>query len=169
MTTGVDRRRIGGYAPCVMDVGVVGRWTRLRQAAALVFALAAVLRTTANAASSGLRVEPGLWVISWSIPDPLGGEAMSRIERTCVREREITAERVNAKMTACRISSPSVSGSTARWKMRCDTPAGPMSGSGSLRSTPLQVAGTVEMSMSLGALELPVTGTFKGRRVADCR
>jgi hypothetical protein len=135
----------------------------------LAMAVAAIVRVPAAGATTGIPVEPGLWLVSWSIPDPLGGEPIGQIEKTCVRDREITAERVNSQMTACRISSPVVKGSSARWKLRCTTPAGEMSGTGSLKSTPRQVAGTVQMSMWLGALEIPVTGTFRGRRVGDCR
>ncbi len=134
-----------------------------------LFAAAALSVAPRSVHAEGLPVQPGLWEVSWSMPDSLRGEPIRQVERTCVRDRVITAERVNAKMKQCRISNAVFHGPSARWKMRCETPAGPMTGTGSLRSSPVAVAGSVEMTVALGALEIPVTGAFKGRRIGDCR
>jgi len=150
-------------------VGAVLAAGNLRSFVRVLFAAAVLVAASRSVHAEGLPVEPGLWEVTWSMPDPLRGEPIRQVERTCVRDRVITAERVNAKMQQCRISNAVIHGPTARWKMRCDTPAGPMTGTGSLRSSPVAVAGSVEMTVALGALEIPVTGAFKGRRIGDCR
>ncbi|HYB99265.1 MAG TPA: DUF3617 family protein [Candidatus Limnocylindrales bacterium] len=123
----------------------------------------------AAAGVAGMPVEPGLWEFSSSIPDPTGGTAWQQRHRTCVRERVVTPERVMRQLDECRIGSVVIRGSSASWKMRCQTPAGPMAGTGSLRSTTSSVSGVLELAMTFGMLEIPVTGTFKGRRVGKCQ
>ena len=120
------------------------------------------------AVAGALEVEPGLWEISWSMPDPLGGSPRGQTSRTCVRERTVTTQRVNSEMTSCRIGNAVFEGTVVRWKMRCETPAGPMTGTGKARSNGTAVAGAVDMSIALGGFEIPVTGTFKGRRIGAC-
>jgi len=142
---------------------------KARVFAGALLAAAIVLIPSRSARADGLPVQPGLWEVAWSMPDPLRGEPIRQVERTCVRDRVITAERVNARMQQCRISNAVVHGPSARWKMRCETPAGPMTGTGSLRSSPVAVSGSVEMTVALGSFEIPVTGAFKGRRIGDCR
>jgi hypothetical protein len=132
------------------------------------FALAVLLASPLSAAADGLPVVPGLWEVSWAMPDPLGGDPVRQSQRTCVRERTITTDRVNAQMTQCRVWNAVFKESSARWKMRCDTPAGPITGTGSLRSNGSAVSGSVDMAFAIGSLEVPVTGQFKGRRVGDC-
>jgi hypothetical protein len=129
----------------------------------------AVLAAAAPASAAGLPVEPGLWEFSSSLPDPLGGEAAGGVYRTCVRDRNVTPERVMAERKECRITNAVFTGPAARWKMRCETPAGPMSGNGSVRSTGSAVAGSLDMTMAVGGFEIPVTGGFRGRRVGACR
>lgn len=119
--------------------------------------------------AAGLQVEPGLWEVSWSMPDPLGGEPYRQTHRTCVRESTITTERVNRELGVCRVGNAVFEGSLVRWKMRCDTPAGPMAGTGKARSNGVQVLGAVEMSLAIGALEIPTSGSFKGKRIGECR
>ncbi len=137
-------------------------WRILVVAAALLFAPALGL-------AEEMQVEPGLWEFSSSIPDPLAADAGRQTYRTCVRDRTITPETVMARRKECRIWNAVFQGPSVRWKMRCDTPAGPMSGSGSLRSNGREVAGSVQMTMVVGSLEVPVAGTFRGRRVGTCR
>lgn len=133
-------------------------------------ALASVLSLLSSPAlAAGLQVEPGLWEFTSSIPDPLAGESGPQVYRTCVRDRTITPETVMARHKECRISNAVFAGPSARWKMLCDTPAGPMAGSGSLRTNGTAVAGSLDFSMQVGALEVPLTGSFRGRRVGDCR
>lgn len=116
-----------------------------------------------------MQVEPGLWEFTSSLPDPLGGDGGKQVYRTCVRERTITPERVMAQRKECHIWNAVVVGPSAKWEMRCETPAGPMAGSGSLRSNGSTVAGSLQMTMAVGSLEIPMTGRFRGRRVGACR
>jgi len=122
-----------------------------------------------HAATGGIRIEPGLWELVSSLPDPFGGEPMRQTHRTCVRDREITPDRVNREVKMCRVWNVNIEGPLAKWRMSCDTPAGPMAGTGSLRSTPTAVAGSLELAMTIGSLEIPVTGSFKARRLGACR
>ena len=131
--------------------------------------LATAPLTTEPALAAGLNVEPGLWEVSWSMPNPLGGEPYRQTQRTCVRESTITTDRVNRELSACRVGNAVFEGSLVRWKMRCDTPAGPMTGTGKARSNGTTVLGAVDMSLALGALEIPTTGSFKGKRIGECR
>src|SRR6266849_2559794 len=131
----------------------------------MFFAVAVLLASPLSALADGLHVEPGLWEISWSLPDPLSGEPNQQIRRTCVRDRTITSDHINAQMKECHIWNAVFQGPSARWKIRCETPAGPMTGTGSLRSNGSAVSGSVAVAMTFGALEIPVTGEFKGRRV----
>ena len=144
---------------------------KLRKTPPLVLAalLSLVPASALADAVAGIRVEPGLWEFSSSIPDPTSGDGGPRTYRTCVRDRTITPERVMASQKECRIWNAVFSGPSAKWKMRCDTPAGPMSGSGSLRSNGSAVAGSLDFTMMLGSLEVPITGDFRGRRVGACR
>lgn len=138
----------------------------------LLRALAVVsilLASPGLAPAAGIQVTPGLWEFTSSLPEPLASQAGAQVYRTCVRDRTITPERVMARHKECRIWNAVVAGAAARWKMRCDTPAGPMNGSGSLRTNGSAVAGSVEMTMAVGALEIPITGAFRGRRVGNCR
>ena len=133
-------------------------------------ALALLLAAPAPSLASGLAVEPGLWEFTSSIPDPISGEAIRQVHRTCVRERTITPKLVMARMKECRIWNALFQGPSARWKMSCETPLGPMAGRGSLRTTGTAVSGSVDLSMAVvGGFEIPATGTFKGRRVGNCR
>lgn len=116
-----------------------------------------------------MRVEPGMWEFTSSMPDPLGGQPRNQTHRTCVRDSTITPDLVMARVDDCRIHSAAVQGRTAKWKMSCETPIGPMSGSGSLRSTDSAVAGSFQMTLAIGSLEIPANGTFKGRRLGACR
>lgn len=134
-----------------------------------IFIVTVLLVSPLPVLAEGLPVEPGLWEISWSMPDPLGGAAVRQTRRTCVRERTITTDRVNAQMTDCRVWNAVFQGPSARWKMRCETPAGPIAGTGSLKSNGRAVSGSVDLAMTIGSLEVPVTGAFKGQRVGDCR
>ncbi|MFN2428068.1 MAG: DUF3617 domain-containing protein, partial [Candidatus Binatia bacterium] len=104
-----------------------------------------------------------------SLPDPLGGDAGSQAHRTCIRERTITPELVMSRLNECRIRNAVVDGPLAKWKMSCDTPAGPMHGSGTLRTNGIAVAGQLEMTMALGSFEIPMSGSFRGRRLGPCR
>jgi hypothetical protein len=143
------------------------RW----QALAILFSWMASASVPAAQAAppQGMPVEPGMWEFRSSIPDPLAGQPVSQVHRTCVRERVVTPERVMAKLDQCRIGNVVVKGSSARWKMRCQTPAGVMTGGGSLKSTTTAVAGTFDLSMFVGGFEIPITGAFKGKRVGNCR
>jgi len=129
----------------------------------------ALLAAPASVLAEGMQVQPGLWEFSSSLPEPLGGDSGGQVYRTCVRDQTITPERVMAERKECRIWNAVVKGPSVRWKMRCDTPAGPMSGTGSLHSTGSAVAGSVDMTMEIGSLEIPMTGQFHGRRVGACR
>lgn len=120
------------------------------------------------ARAAGIQVEPGLWEFTTTIPDP-SGDGGPQVYRTCVREREITPQVVMARHDECRISNARFAGATAKWSMRCQTPAGPMDGSGSLRTNGTAVSGSLELTMMLGALEVPLSGDFRGRRVGPCR
>ena len=135
-----------------------------RTLAVVVALLAAPTSTLAD----GMQVEPGMWEFTSSIPDPMGGESGKQVYRTCVRDRTITPDRVMARTKDCRIWNAVFMGPSVRWKMRCETPAGPMIGSGSLRSSGSAVSGSLEMTMAVGALEIPITGAFHGRRVGTC-
>lgn len=128
----------------------------------------ALLAAPASVLAEGIQVQPGLWEFTSSIPDPLG-DSGSQVYRTCVRDRTITPARVMAAQKECHIWSAVFVGTSARWKMRCETPAGPMVGTGSLRSSGSAVSGSVEMTMAVGALEIPMSGDFRGRRVGACR
>lgn len=132
-------------------------------------AVVALLATPATGLAEGMQVVPGLWEFRSSIPDPLGGDSIAQVHRACVRDRTITPDRVMAQLKECRIRNAVFKGPSVRWKMSCETPAGPMTGTGSLRSTGSAVSGSVEMTMAIGALEIPVTGAFQGRRVGACR
>lgn len=129
----------------------------------------ALLAAPASVLADGMQVEPGLWEFTSSIPDPLAADSGKQVYRTCVRDHTITPERVMAQRKECRIWNAVFAGRSVRWKMRCETPAGPMAGSGSLRSSGSAVAGSLELAMAVGTLEIPVTGTFQGRRVGACR
>lgn len=137
--------------------------------AALVTLFALAAGPAPAATGDGIRVEPGLWEFSSSIPDPASGSGGPQTYRTCVRDRTITPQRVMAMQKECRLWNAVFTGPSARWKMRCETPAGPMTGSGSLRSSGTAVAGTVDLTMALGSLEVPISGDFRGRRVGACR
>jgi len=130
---------------------------------------AALLSPATPALCAQMQVEPGLWEFTTSLPEAMGGDSGQQAYRTCVRDRTITQERVTAQLKVCRIWNAVVVGPSAKWKMRCDTPAGPMVGSGSLRSTGSAVAGSVEMTMAVGSFEIPMSGQFRGRRVGACR
>jgi len=139
---------------------------RLFETLALVVAL---LAAPTSLRAEGMQVEPGLWEFTSSMPDPLGGDPVKQSYSTCVRDRTITPARVTAKMKECRIWNAVFAGPSVRWKMSCDTPAGPMNGSGSLRSSGSAVSGSLDVTMAIGALEIPMTGSFRGRRVGPCR
>jgi hypothetical protein len=92
-----------------------------------------------------------------------------QVHRTCIRERTITPSIVMKRIPECRISSAVVKTDSARWKMLCETPLGPMNGGGQLRSNGKAVAGSLELVMAVGGFEIPATGSFKGRRLGNCR
>lgn len=127
-----------------------------------------LLAAPSPAPAAGIRVEPGLWEFTTSIPDP-SGDGGPQVYRTCIREREITPAVVMARHDECRITNARFAAASARWAMRCRTPAGPMDGSGSLKTNGTAVSGTLEFTMMLGALEVPLSGDFRGRRLGDCR
>lgn len=133
---------------------------------AIVLVLAAPLGAAAEA---GIQVQPGLWEFRCSLPDPTGGPSQPLVQRTCVRDRTITPDRVMARMKQCRISDAVIQGATAKWKMKCETPLGPMSGRGSLRTNGTAVAGNLDLTMVVGGFEIPATSPFQGRRIGDCR
>lgn len=128
-----------------------------------------LLGTAVPAFADGMQVEPGLWEFTSSIPDPMAADPGKQVYRTCLRDRTITAERVMAQRKECRIWNAVFAGPSVRWKMRCETPAGPMSGGGSLRFNGTAIAGSLDLTMALGSLEVPLTGTFRGRRIGNCR
>lgn len=137
--------------------------------AAVAVALVLVLALSTSSPAEGIRVDPGLWEFASSMPDPLGGEPHKQVHRTCVRDSVITPNRVMAHIDDCRIHNAAFRGQTAKWKMTCQTPVGPMRGSGSLRATSSAVSGSVEMTIAIGSFAIPTTGTFKGRRLGACR
>jgi hypothetical protein len=132
---------------------------------AIAFAAAA----PAAAATSGVRVEPGVWEFSASLPDPSSGQIRRFTHRECVRERLVTAERVQKRITECRLSNARFQETSAKWSMRCDTPAGPIAGGGSLRSSGTRIAGTLDLSYAIGGFEIPFSSPIEGRRVGTCR
>lgn len=136
---------------------------------AVAVLLAASLAGAGTTSAAGIDVEPGLWEFTSSIPDPTAGDGGRQVYRTCLREGTITAERVMAQRKECRIANVVVQGPSARWSMRCETPAGPMTGRGSLRSNRQSVAGSLDLVMNVAAFEVPVQGSFRGRRVGPCR
>jgi len=141
----------------------------LRTGSVVVLLVVLLLGAPASASAEGMQVEPGLWEFTSSIPDPMAADPGKQVYRTCVRDRTITPERVMAQRKECRIWNAVFAGASVRWKMRCETPAGPMSGKGSLRSSGSAVSGSLDLTMALGSLEIPLTGTFRGRRVGNCR
>lgn len=146
-------------------------WMRTRAkvvAGTMATALVVAAMAASAAASEGVQVEPGLWEFTSSLSDPLGGGAVPQTHRTCVREGNITPEVVMKRVRECRIYQASVQGTVARWKMKCSTPAGPMTGSGSLRSAGSAVSGSLEMTFTVGSVQIPTTSSFKGRRVGRC-
>jgi len=157
----VDEPGRAGYAGCVV--------VRVVAALRVVVAVAAVFMVPEVALADGMQVEPGLWDVAYTRPDPLRGDTVTEHERLCVRDRLLTVERVNSRLSACHVSSALFHGPSVRWKMRCDTPAGEMTGGGSAKSNGREVAGSYEMSMALGSFEIPVSGAFRGHRVGDCR
>lgn len=120
-------------------------------------------------AASGLEVQPGLWEFRSSLPDPTGSVAQPVVHRTCVRDRVLTPARVMAQVPECRLTDAVVETRAAKWKMRCDTPIGPMAGRGSLRTNGVEVAGTLELTMDVGGFAIPATSPFRGRRLGPCR
>jgi hypothetical protein len=136
--------------------------------AAAVLAASLLMLSPRSAHADGLPVAPGLWEVVWTMPDPLGREPVRQKNRACVRDRIVTAERVNSMMHECRISNAVFAKASAKWRMRCDTPAGPVDGTGSLRSNGTLVTGSVDLAMSIGGFEVPATSTFRARRVGDC-
>lgn len=130
--------------------------------------LALMLFLPATAMAAGVRVVPGLWEFTSSLPDVLGSEAGRQTHRTCIRDSTITPEQVMARLKECRIWDAKVQGALAKWKMKCETPAGPMVGSGSLKTTGSAISGSLDMTFTLGSLEIPATSSFQGRRVGPC-
>ena len=159
----------GRNRPCRVECRARGRYPRRMSLVRRLVVVATLLFGATPALGAGLQVEPGLWEFTSSLPDPRGGDSGKQVYRTCVRDRTITPERVMAQRKECRIWNAVVVGPSAKWKMRCETPAGPMIGSGSLRSNGSAVAGTLAMSMAVGSFEIPLTGEFRGRRVGACR
>lgn len=141
----------------------------MRRLEALVVVAVLAMLPQAAAAAGGIAVEPGVWEFSSSLPDPSTGEMRSFTHRTCVRDRVITPERVMERMKECRIWNARFQGPTARWNMKCQTPAGPISGGGSLKSSGTAVAGTLDMSYAIGSFEIPLSSPFRGHRVGACR
>ncbi len=154
-----------------MDAHADGGYARAMRRLPVLILAALVLAATAAepAPSPALEVEPGLWEFRSTMTDPFGGELDAASHRTCVRERRITPEMVMARLERCRVSDAVVTGRSATWKMSCQTPAGPMSGTGSLRTNGSAVQGSLDLSMTAGAFEVPVTGNFRGRRLGACR
>lgn len=120
-------------------------------------------------APAGVGVEPGLWEVSATLPDPSTGEMRPITQRECVRERIVTAERVKGRLRQCRIWNARFQTRSAKWSMRCDTPAGPISGSGSLQSNGTKIAGTLDLSYTIGGFEIPFSTPFQARRLGVCR
>jgi hypothetical protein len=135
--------------------------------AAIVLVLALPVAAGAERAVQGVQVEPGLWEFRTSLPEALSAGAEAY--RTCIRERTITPSLVMARQRECRIWNAVFAGPAAKWSMRCETPAGPLPGRGTLRSGGATVSGTLEFTMALGSLEIPMTGEFRGRRLGPCR
>ena len=131
--------------------------------------VAALLAAPVCAFADSIQVEPGLWELTISLPDPFGGEPLKQVVRDCVRERNLTAKSVMARVQQCRFRDLSFKGPQVKWKMSCQTPTGPMNGSGSARYNSTSVVGALDLAMTLGSLELPVHGSFKARRVGACR
>lgn len=154
----VDERAGGGYS------------SRMRRTSLLALVVLVLAATTAEPApSAALEVEPGLWEFRSTMNDPFGGELDAGSHRACVRDRRITPDMVMARMKQCRITNAVVKGTAATWRMSCQTPAGPMTGTGSLRSNGSAVKGSLDMTMAAGSFEVPVSGRFQGRRVGACR
>jgi hypothetical protein len=130
---------------------------------------AAAPAVAAERAAAGVGVEPGVWEFSSSLPDPSSGEIRRFTHRECVRERLITPDRVMKRMKECRIWNARFQGPSAKWSMKCDTPAGPIAGGGSLKSNGTRIAGTLDLSYAIGGFEIPFSSPFDGRRVGTCR
>ena len=121
------------------------------------------------AVPGGIHVEPGVWEFSSSLPDPSSGEIRRFTHRECVRDRVITPQRVMKRMTECRIWNARFQKTAAKWSMKCDTPAGPIAGGGSLKSSGTRIAGTLDLSYAIGGFEIPFSTPFDGRRLGNCR
>ena len=117
-----------------------------------------------------MQVEPGLWELTYTLPDPFGGESLRQVLRACVRSPTVTQDRVNSQMKGCRISNTVFRGAGAWWNMKCETSVGVMSGKGSARGGGSAVAGSAEMSLAtIGGIEIPVIATFQAKRIGACR
>jgi hypothetical protein len=135
---------------------------------AVVVAILAVGALPAASMADALVIEPGLWELRAEMPTSMAGAPDVRSTRRCLREREVTAEAVSARVQDCQVWDLTSNGNTASWRMRCRTPLGVLPGRGNATYTDTTVSGSVRWAVLVGGVELTTTNRFRGQRIGVC-
>lgn len=131
------------------------------------------LSTTPSAATTdpSRQMEAGLWEISVLTETASARNIPPTVVRTCYTQQEIdSGELAIPKNEQCLIDNYQVSGNTATWSVRCESPR-KILGSGSISfSGSTSYSGTVTLLIeSPGLPEMRVDNHYRGQRVGSCQ
>jgi hypothetical protein len=135
---------------------------------AIFFGVATLASPSALAADL-VTVTPGMWESTVTIESSFMPSMPPQTTQECVRESVYDIKKMLRDQGDCRITDTSVTGSTLRWTMACDTEGGPnASGRGEVTSHGDRVEGNMSMKMSVQGQTMDMKTVWTGKRLGDC-
>lgn len=123
---------------------------------------------SAQAVAAGVPIEPGQWQIKTAMTMPMiSGERLHELTQ-CISTDSIDPVEMMGNSNECEVTEQDVSGETVTWKMSCNTPDGPASGSGSFTSEGANAHGSMKIEFTVQGQTLEMNTRWEGERIGSC-
>ena len=118
------------------------------------------------ALAGGMEVSPGMWETKSQISTPAGEH--ENVSQECIKESEITPERMLKDNPGCQITSSHADSSSMKWEFSCSQDGVSMTGDGQVSSSGNAISGGMNMNANFGGQEVTMTTKWEGKRIGDC-
>ncbi|MEJ2534704.1 MAG: DUF3617 family protein [Gammaproteobacteria bacterium] len=131
--------------------------------------VAPLVLVAASQAALAVKVDPGLWEMSYEIRVPMVEQPQTRTVTECVATDRLTADDLTGDDRNPR-TFENIEDSDERisWTMTCPSPSGATTGRWEFRSAGDVMTGEGSMAMDVPGMKMEMAMSMTGRRVGDC-
>ena len=130
--------------------------------------LALVLLPRPAATAETFEVDTGLWrFVTKTDGGPSAGK--TRTGEECIQDGKWSPERfMRGGMEGCKLIDVVSTRTAMRWKMLCETTAGPMYGSAEMTTAGSVLSGSISINASVAGRKLTMRTIWSGSRIGEC-